>query len=501
MATGTDAARHGTGDADLTIMVAAHNAFRRDLTRLAKAAAFADLPDPARRAAVRAGWETFKHQLHMHHTAEDAIIWPALRTRLTRSPNAESVLDAMEAEHSLVDPLLAAVDEAFAHPDSGRIGDTADALTTTLLRHLTHEEHDALPLIGVALTASEWRGAGLKMARRNGLSASGEMFAWLNDGADPAAAAAVMKTLPPPVRLVYRGIWKPRYARTERWLREDAIPRDERLADNRRLIGHPRHGRGLSLRRRLHHAELSLQADERIGARVEDDLRQPASGEGERDTRSARDVPCVRIHGHVRDVGERPVQFGGQPWRDHVLREDALDGVERSRAGIGPGQVRVPVGEVSLECGRVGRQRTKIRVRYQVGFRHAEHEKRQRSRVIRSGTVGGFPRVYCVAVAGQVPQRRPARLVFDLAKHPLVRADRRLPKGGGGRLVGQQLDGEGGRGGRAASREQCQRDGRRRARGDRRQQREAPPPGEREGAADPASSLRNQCLEAGLGLG
>ena len=33
---GTDAARHGTGDADLTIMIAAHDAFRRDLTRLAR---------------------------------------------------------------------------------------------------------------------------------------------------------------------------------------------------------------------------------------------------------------------------------------------------------------------------------------------------------------------------------------------------------------------------------------------------------------------------------
>ena len=36
---GTDAARHGTGDADLTIMLAAHDAFRRDLTRLVRAAA------------------------------------------------------------------------------------------------------------------------------------------------------------------------------------------------------------------------------------------------------------------------------------------------------------------------------------------------------------------------------------------------------------------------------------------------------------------------------
>ena len=40
---GTDAARHGTGDADLTIMLAAHQAFRRDLARLVRAAAVADL--------------------------------------------------------------------------------------------------------------------------------------------------------------------------------------------------------------------------------------------------------------------------------------------------------------------------------------------------------------------------------------------------------------------------------------------------------------------------
>ena len=51
---GTDAARHGTGDADLTIMLAAHDAFRRDLTRLARAAAAADLSDPARRRSVAA---------------------------------------------------------------------------------------------------------------------------------------------------------------------------------------------------------------------------------------------------------------------------------------------------------------------------------------------------------------------------------------------------------------------------------------------------------------
>jgi hypothetical protein len=219
----SDAARHGAGDADLTVMLAAHDAFRRDLVRLAQAAAFADLPDPARRASVRAGWELFKRQLHLHHTAEDAIIWPALRERLPHSDHAQSVLDAMEAEHQQIDPLLAAVDDAFARAEEGRrsdlraIGDTADALATSLTGHLTHEERDGLPLIGAALTSAEWRSVGFAIVRKNGLSAGGEMFAWLADGADPDQAAAAIGTLPPPARLAYRAIWKPRYARTRRW--------------------------------------------------------------------------------------------------------------------------------------------------------------------------------------------------------------------------------------------------------------------------------------------
>jgi hypothetical protein len=212
---GTDAARHGTGDADLTIMIAAHDAFRRDLTRLARTASAANLSDPARRQSVAAGWDLFKRQLHMHHTTEDQIIWPTLRPRLAHSAAALSVLDAMEAEHELIDPLLAAVDTEFAGGD--RLADVIDALTSALTGHLAHEERDGLPLIGVALTAAEWRGAGRKMAKENGIAAGAEMFAWILDGTDREHAAATLGQLPPPLRLLYRAVWKPRFQKTPRW--------------------------------------------------------------------------------------------------------------------------------------------------------------------------------------------------------------------------------------------------------------------------------------------
>jgi hypothetical protein len=82
------------GKVDFTFMYAAHDAFNRDLRRLAAAAGSDRTADPA----VRIGWATFKNQLHIHHTAEDKWLWPALRDKVTR-PDEVSVLDAMEAEH------------------------------------------------------------------------------------------------------------------------------------------------------------------------------------------------------------------------------------------------------------------------------------------------------------------------------------------------------------------------------------------------------------------
>jgi len=235
---GADAARHGAGDADLTIMIAAHDAFRRDVVSLARTASAANLADPVRARSVAAGWTIFKRQLHLHHTAEDELIWPALRARLEASENALSVLAAMEAEHEQIDPLLAAVDQAFAAQPAGgggrvgqpagdadgaspagadRLADVIDALASSLTGHLAHEERDGLPLIGTALTAAEWRGIGFKIARKNGLSSGAEMFGWMTDGAAPDQARKLIGQLPPPARILYRAVWKPRFAKTQRW--------------------------------------------------------------------------------------------------------------------------------------------------------------------------------------------------------------------------------------------------------------------------------------------
>jgi len=74
------------------------------------------------------------------------------------------------------------------------------------------------------------------------MSAGGEMFAWILDAAgsdagraagsdagraagsdagraagSDAGRAAALGQLPPPLRLLYRAVWKPRYDKTPRW--------------------------------------------------------------------------------------------------------------------------------------------------------------------------------------------------------------------------------------------------------------------------------------------
>jgi iron-sulfur cluster repair protein YtfE (RIC family) len=210
-----------TGHLDLTVMLAFHDAFRRDLAHLARAASRrpTELDEPARRTAVLAGWELFKTQLHIHHTAEDNDLWPRMRAHLADRPDELALLQAMQDEHARIDPLLAAVEEAFADRDGGhrRLGDTVDALAGELCWHLGHEERDALPLIDRSLTQAEWQAFGNDQRRRIGIGGAAQLFPWLLDEAAPEQIKAVLGGLPPPLRVVYRRIWQPRYARRDHW--------------------------------------------------------------------------------------------------------------------------------------------------------------------------------------------------------------------------------------------------------------------------------------------
>ena len=213
-------ARPAPGRVDFTVMYAAHDAFDRDLSRLTEAVRSGRTADPA----VRAGWATFKNQLHLHHTAEDVALWPALRRQVT-DPAQIAVLDAMEAEHARIDPLLARVDAALAAGHSAGAGhgagltaaEGAAELADVLTGHMAHEEDEALPLVADHLGAAGWAAFGRRAGRGQGLRGAAEFFPWMLDGAPADTTRRLLGLLPPPVRLLYRAVWRPAYARQPRW--------------------------------------------------------------------------------------------------------------------------------------------------------------------------------------------------------------------------------------------------------------------------------------------
>jgi Hemerythrin HHE cation binding domain len=199
---------------DMTMMLAIHNAFRRDLEQIGRVAE--GRGDSRLQTAL--GWELFKKFLLVHHQSEDDALWPTLRARVAEQPARVALVDALEAEHAAIDPLLVAVDAALTDPAGAnrQVGDLVDELATALNAHLAHEESDGLALVDAALTAEEWQHFSLVHADR--ARADAPMYMpWLLNGASPQTLGTVLSKFPPPLLNAFRQEWGPNYAALPIW--------------------------------------------------------------------------------------------------------------------------------------------------------------------------------------------------------------------------------------------------------------------------------------------
>jgi hemerythrin-like domain-containing protein len=212
--TTTDTARPGV---DLSAMMAAHDAFRRDLVQLMRTAYAGNLADPRQRAAVVNGWQVFRRQLFLHHRGEDTFLWPPMRAKLTGDPAGLAVLDAMSGEHQEIGPLVAAVDRALADPAAAGLGEAVDNLVAGLTLHLGHEERDALPLVDEVLDAADWAEIVAALRAAGDVSDAMEMVPWLLTGLSPDRTAEVLAFYPPFVVQAYAESWKPKYDAVPKW--------------------------------------------------------------------------------------------------------------------------------------------------------------------------------------------------------------------------------------------------------------------------------------------
>jgi hemerythrin-like domain-containing protein len=202
---------------DMTMMYVMHAALRRDLERIARVTARPD-DDPKHVLRTAVGWEMFNSYLHAHHTAEDDLLWPPMRKALADESDGVALLDAMEAEHAAIDPLMAAIDAALVDRDSGphRLGELTDALAVALRGHLDHEEAEGLVLVDATVTPEQWRAFSAEGGKRIGGDVH-RFMPWLLDDASPEVTATVLGLLPPPVKQAYRDEWQPAFARLSLW--------------------------------------------------------------------------------------------------------------------------------------------------------------------------------------------------------------------------------------------------------------------------------------------
>ena len=113
--------------ADTRMMGIVHGALRRDLARAAYALLHQPFPGDAQRVAIAQHLQAMMHFLRIHHSGEDAWLWPTMR-RL--NPGASDVLDQMDADHLAITPHMEEVTAAASAYEKSATG--REALVSAL---------------------------------------------------------------------------------------------------------------------------------------------------------------------------------------------------------------------------------------------------------------------------------------------------------------------------------------------------------------------------------
>lgn len=207
------------GPVDMVFMYLFHHAFRRDLRLFAQAVPPTPAADTRAWRRLAARWQLFAAQLEHHHTAEDLVLWPHLRERA--APEELATLEAMEAEHDEIDPVLGRIAPAFralsqradAVAHGTLVRSLADA-EACLDRHLAHEETAAIAIMQRVLTDREWQDLEKQLGAGQPATVVFTLVPWALAGLPEAELAEVLSRLPAPMRLLHRLLAK-RFARRE----------------------------------------------------------------------------------------------------------------------------------------------------------------------------------------------------------------------------------------------------------------------------------------------
>lgn len=191
---------------ELAGFLSMHAGFRTEFGRLA---------DACQAPRDRAHEELLEEQiamvldvLHDHHVHEDEVIWPFL---VTQSPGATADLDALEAEHEVLDPLIrAARDTATPLVERAAV---LRRLHEVVNDHLDHEERVAVPLILQHYTPDMVESDKRKATSDFGRRRLAMIYGWVASCLTDEHLATSLSQQPWVVRFLFRRFWWPSYLR------------------------------------------------------------------------------------------------------------------------------------------------------------------------------------------------------------------------------------------------------------------------------------------------
>jgi hemerythrin-like domain-containing protein len=197
------------GPIDMQTMYLMHHAFRRDLDLFADAVRGTPVADRDTWRLLAGRWELFAEVLHKHHTAEDDLIWPVVVG--LGEPGDVAVLEAMEAEHEEIDPLLESCGAGFhrlaRHADEdarAALAVRVCAARESLRRHLAHEETDAIAIIQRVVSAERWAAIEKEIAGDASLTYATRVVPWVAHDVPRETLDRLFVDVETPFKIIWR---------------------------------------------------------------------------------------------------------------------------------------------------------------------------------------------------------------------------------------------------------------------------------------------------------
>jgi len=199
---------------DFALMLAVHDAVRRDLIRFVTLLGGTSPVGVEQAAAVANQWQLVVGRVAEHERIEDDVLWPAAREVVPVAD--QEPLDRMTRQHRQLTRVLEVVSARFATgavaQGGAQRGDLADAIEGSAVMadaHFAFEERNVLPLLDRWLPAEQW--AVFVSAQRDPAGPLRDPVAlpWLLEGSRPDRVATVLGLLGHEQQVAYEQAWKP----------------------------------------------------------------------------------------------------------------------------------------------------------------------------------------------------------------------------------------------------------------------------------------------------